>query len=123
MTNKISENDPVFRELKRLKEHCRIIWSILLTSPTVYVQTICSLNKHRADVICDPLILHSEILVLQETMTTLNDTFSILGHSLVCQVDDKASTPGFGILIYSQSVFVSRYSHILVIIMVWLKYL
>ena len=74
-----------------------------MTSPTVYCQNIRSLNKHCADVICDPLILHSEILVLQETMTTLNDTFSIPGHSLVSRVDGKARTPGSGTHIYSQS--------------------
>ena len=103
LTNKISENDPVFRELKRLKEHCSIIWSILLTSPTVYVQNIRSLNKHCADVICDPLILHSEILVLQETMTTLNDTFSIPGHLPISRVDGKARIPGSGTHIYSRN--------------------
>ena len=103
LTNKISENDPVFRELKRLKEHCSIIWSILLTSPTVYVQNIRSLNKHCADVICDPLILHSEILVLQETMTTLNDTFSIPGHFPISRVDGKARIPGSGTHIYSRN--------------------
>ena len=44
LTNKISDNDPVFQELKRLKEHSSIIWLILFTSPTVYFQNIRSLN-------------------------------------------------------------------------------
>ena len=69
LTNKLSDKDPVFRELKRLREHCSIIWSIPLTSPTVYVHNVRSLNKHFGDILADPLTLESEILVFQETMS------------------------------------------------------
>ena len=58
LTNKISENDPVFRELKRLKEHCSIIWSIILTSITSYIHNVRLLKKHWEDLIVDPVILH-----------------------------------------------------------------
>ena len=44
LTNRISEKDP-------LNEHCIILCSIKLTSPTVYVQNIRSLNKHCVDLI------------------------------------------------------------------------
>ena len=86
LSNKISEKDPVFRELKRLKRMCSIIWSIELTSPTIYFHNIRSLQKHCEDLVSDSLIVQSEILMLQETMTTPNDTFTIPGHSLVCKV-------------------------------------
>ena len=61
LTNRISEKDPVFQEIKRSNEHCNFLWSIKLTSPTVYVQNIRSLNKHCVDLICDPLILYKKL--------------------------------------------------------------
>ena len=93
LTNRISEKDPVFQE----------IWSIKLTSPTVYVPNIRSLNKHCLDLICDPLILHSTILVLQETMTKSNDIFNIHGHFPISRVDSNSRIPGSGTHIYSRN--------------------
>ena len=49
------------------------------------------------------LIVQSQILILQETMTTLIDTLYILGHSPVCRVDDKESIPGSSTGVYSQT--------------------
>ena len=43
------------------------------------------------------------MLILQETMTTLNDTFAIPGHYLVCKLDGKARTPDSGTHIYSRN--------------------
>ena len=103
LSNKISEKDPVLRELKRLKQMCSIIWSIEFTSPTIYFHNIRSLQKLCEDLVSDSIIVHSEILILQETMTTPNDTFTIPGHSLVCRVDGKARTPGSGKHIYSRN--------------------
>ena len=77
LTNKISERDPVFRELKRLNELCSIIWPIRLTSPTIYFHNVRSLNLHSEDLISDSLIAQLQILILQETMTTLIDTLDI----------------------------------------------
>ena len=111
LTNKLSDKDPVFRELKRLREHCSIIWSIPLTSSTVYVHNVRSLDKHFGDILADPLTLESEILVFQETMTTLNDTFDIPGHSLVCRVDGDTRTPGSGTHIYSRNSVVCKSIH------------
>ena len=102
-TNRISEKDPVFQEIKRLNEHCSILLSIKLTTPTVYVQNIRSLNKHCVDLIYDPLILHSTILVLQETRTKSNDIFNIHGHFPISRVDSKARIPGSGTNIYSRN--------------------
>ena len=79
---------------------CRIIWSIEITSPTIYFHNIRSLQKHCEDLVSDSLIVHSEVLILQETMTTSNDIFTIPGHSLVCRVDGKARTPGSGTHVY-----------------------
>ena len=87
-----------------MNEHCNILWSIKLTSPTVYVQNIRSLNTHCLDLICDPLILHSEILVLQETTTKSNDIFNSHGHFPISRVDCKARIPGSGTHIYSQNL-------------------
>ena len=61
------------------------------------------MNKHCVDLICDPLILHSEILVLQETMTKSNDIFNIHGHFPIIRVDSKARIPGSGTHIYSRN--------------------
>ena len=83
MTNKISENDPVFRELKQLKQHCSIIWSILLTIPTIYIHNVRSFNIHWEDLIVDPVIFQSQVLILQETMTLSTDRFNIPGHTLI----------------------------------------
>ena len=103
LTNKISENDPVFRELKRLKEHCSIIWSILLTSPTIYIHNVRSLNKHWEDLIVDPVILQSQVLVFQETMTLSTDCFNIPGHTLIGRIDGNARVSGSGTHIYSRN--------------------
>ena len=59
LTNKSSEKDPVHLELKRLKEHCAITWSIPLFSRDIYVHNVRSLNKHCDDLIVDRLILNS----------------------------------------------------------------
>ena len=64
LSNKISEKDPVIREHKRLKQMCSIIWSIELTSPTIYFHNIRSLQKHCEDLVSDSLIVHSEILIV-----------------------------------------------------------
>ena len=61
------------------------------------------MNKHCLDLICDPLILHSEILVLQEAMTKSNDIFNIYGHFPISRVDSKARIPGSGTHIYSRN--------------------
>ena len=101
MTNKISQNDPVFRELKRLKQLCSIIWSILLTSPTIYIHNVRSLNKHWEDLIVDPVIFQSQVLVLQETMTLSTNCFNIHGHTLIGKTDGRVS--GSGTHIYSRN--------------------
>ena len=44
LSNKLSEKDPVFFLLKRLKEHFGIIWSIPLTKSDIYVLNVRSLN-------------------------------------------------------------------------------
>ena len=54
--------------------------SIPLISTDVYIHNVRSLNKHWEDLIVDPLILQSQVLVLQETMTLSTDRFDILGH-------------------------------------------
>ena len=91
---------PVFQEIKRLNEHYNILFSLKFTSRIVFIQNIRSRNEHYGDVIGDPLILHSEILVLQETMTKSNDIFNIHGHFPGCRVDGNARTPRSRILIY-----------------------
>ena len=68
LTNKLSENDPVYMEFKRLREDCTIMWSIPLFSPDIYVHNVRSLNKHWEDLFVDSLIEQSLVLVLQETM-------------------------------------------------------
>ena len=77
LTNKLSEKDPVHLELKRLNEHCAIIWSIPLISPDIYVHNVHSLDKHWKDLTVDPLIVQFQVLILQETMTLSTDNFNI----------------------------------------------
>ena len=72
LTNKISEKDPVFQEITRFNEHCNILWSIKLTNPIVYVQNIRSLNNYCVDILCDPLILHSENTGLPRNYDEIN---------------------------------------------------
>ena len=103
LTNKLSEKDPVHLELKRLRVHCAIMWSIPLTSPDIYVHNVRSLNKHWEDLIADPLIVQSQVLVLQETMTLSSDNFNIPGHALIGRIDGKARTPGSGTHVYSRN--------------------
>ena len=40
LTNKLSEKDPVHLELKRLREHCPIMWSIPLISSDIYIHNV-----------------------------------------------------------------------------------
>ena len=103
LANKLSEKDPVHLELKRLREHCSIMWSIPLTSPDIYVHNVRPLNKHCADLTVNPLILQSQVLILQETMTLFTDNFNIPGHSLIGRIDGSARTPGSGTHIYSRN--------------------
>ena len=96
LTNNLSEKDPVHLELKRLTEHCAIMWSIPLISPDIYVHNVRSLNKHWEDLTVDPLIVQSQVLILQETMTLSTDNFNIPGHTLIGRVDYNARLPGSG---------------------------
>ena len=108
LTNKLLEKDPVHLELKRLREHCSIMWSIPLTSPDIYVHNVRSLNKHCGDLTVNPLILQSQVLILQETMTLSTDNFNIPGHSLIGIIDSNARTPGSGTHIYSRNPTMCR---------------
>ena len=103
LTNKLSEKDPVYMELKRLKEHCAIMWSIPLISQDIYVHNVRSLNKHWEDLSVNPLIVQSQVLVLQETMTLSADNFNIPGHTLIGRIDGNARVAGSGIHIYSRN--------------------
>ena len=47
------------------------------------------LNKHCDDLTVDQLILQSQVLVLQETMTLSTDSFNIPGHTLIGKIDGK----------------------------------
>ena len=74
------------------------MWSIPLTSPDIYVHNVRSLNKHCGDLTVNPLILQSQVLILQETMNLSTDNFNIPGHSLIGRIDGSARTPGSGII-------------------------
>ena len=67
LTNSLTEKDHVHLELKRLREHCAIMWSIPLISPDIYLHNVRSLNKHWEDLTVDQLIVQSQVLILQET--------------------------------------------------------
>ena len=88
-------------EIKRLREHCAIIWSIPLISPDIYVHNVRSLNKHLEDLSVDPLIVQSQVLLLQETMTLSTDNFNIPGHTLIGRIDGNARVAGSATHIYS----------------------
>ena len=103
LTNKLTEKDPVHLELKRLNEHCAIMWSVPLTSPGIYIHNVRSLNKHWVDLTVDQLIVQSQVLVLQETMTLSTDNFVIPGHTLISRFDSNARLPGSGTHIYSRN--------------------
>ena len=103
LSNKLSEKDPVHLELMRLKEHCNIMWSIPLISPAIYIHNVRSLNIHWEDLIVDPPILESQVLVLQETMTLSTDSFDIPIHTLIGRTDGNARTFGSGTHIYSRN--------------------
>ena len=61
LINKLSEKDPVYMELKRLREHCTIVWSIPTISPKIYIHNVRSLNKHWEDLIVAPVILQTSV--------------------------------------------------------------
>ena len=103
LANKLSEKDPVHLELKRLREHCSIMWYIPLNSPDIYVHNVRSLNKHCDDLTVHQLILQSQVLVIQETMTLSTDSFNIPGHTLIGKIDGNARIPGSGTHIYSRN--------------------
>ena len=103
LSNTLSEKDPVQLELKRLRELCTIIWSIPLNSPDIYIHNVHSLNKHWEDLIVDPLIVQSQGLVLQETMTLYTDSFDIPGYTLIGRIDGNARVAGSGAHIYSRN--------------------
>ena len=109
---KLSEKDPVYIELKRLRETYAITWSIPTRSPDICVLNIRSLNKHWKDLVCDPLLNQSSILILQETMTIESDDITIPGYSLITRVVGKQRTAGSGSQIYCKNqdctVFLSQ---------------
>ena len=102
LINKLSEKDPVHLELKRLREHCAIMWSIPLNSPDIYVHNVRSLNKHWEDLTVNSLIIQSQELILQETMTLSTDNFNIPVHTLIGRIDGSASLSDSGTHIYSR---------------------
>ena len=99
----LSEKYPVHLELKRLTEHFAIMWSIPLIGPEIYVHNVRSLNKHWEDLTVDPLIVQSQVLILQETMTLSTDNFNIPGHTLIGRIDGNARLPGSGSNIYTNN--------------------
>ena len=109
LTNKLSEKDPVHLELKRLREHCAILWSIPLISPDIYIHNVRSLNKHLEDLTVNSFIVHSQVLILQETMTLSTDNFNIPGHTLIGRIDSSARTPGSGTHIYTRSPVLCKF--------------
>ena len=109
LINKLSEKDPVHLELKRLREHCAIMWSIPLTSPDIYVHNVRSLNKHWEDLTVNSLVLHSQVLILQETMTLSTDNYNIRGHTLISRIDSNARLPGSGTHIYTRNAALCKF--------------
>ena len=101
LTNKLSEKDYVHLELKRLREHCAIMWSIPLISPDIMT--------HWEDLTVDPLIVKSQVLILQETMTLSTDNFNIPGHSLIGRIDSNTRLPGSGTHIYTRNQLCVRF--------------
>ena len=111
LTNKLSEKDPVHLELERLREHCAIMWSIPLTSPDIYVHNVRSLNKHWEweDLTVNSLIVHSQVLILQESMTLSTDNYNIPGHTLISRIDSNARLPGSGAHIYTRNAALCKF--------------
>ena len=72
------------------------MWFIPLISPDIYVHNVRSLNKHWEDLTVDPLIVQSQVLILQEKMTLSTDNFNIPGHTLICRIESNARLPGSG---------------------------
>ena len=106
---------------------CSIIWSIKLTSPTIYFHNIRSLQKHCEDLVSDSLIVQSEILILQKQCPNRMIHLLSPGHSLVCIVDGNTRTPGSGTHIYSRNPVIchTKLEHtpvliVLVILRQWL---
>ena len=97
------ERDPVFRELKRLRENCAITWSIPTISPDICVLNIRSLNKHLKDIACDPILYQSSMLILQETMTIELDDNPIPGYNIITRIDGKQRIPGSGSIVYCKN--------------------
>ena len=89
--------------LKQVKEHCAIMWSIPLISPDIYLHNVRSLNKHWEDLTVDPLIVQSQVLILQETMPLSTDNFNIPGHTLIGRINSNARLPGSGTHIYARN--------------------
>ena len=77
------------------------MWSIPLTSPDIYVHNVRSLNKHWEDLTLNSLVLHSQVLILQETITLSTDNYNIPGHTLISRIDSNARLPGSGTHIYT----------------------
>ena len=85
--------------------HCSIIWSILLTSPTIYIHSVRSLNKDWESLKVNPVIFQSQVLVLQETMSSSTDCFNIPGHTLIGRIDGNARVSGSGTHINSRNPY------------------
>ena len=79
------------------------MWSIPLTSPDIFVHDVRSLNTHWEDLTVDPLIVQSQVLILQETMTLSTDNFNIPGHTLIGRIDSSSRLPGSGTHIYTRN--------------------
>ena len=79
------------------------MWSIPLTSSDIYVHNVRSLNKHWEDLTVDPLIVQSQVLILQETMTLSTDDFNIPGYTLIGRIDSSSRLPGSGTHIYTRN--------------------
>ena len=79
------------------------MWSIPLISPDIHGHNVRSLNKHWEDLNVDPLIVQSQVLILQETMTLSTDNFNIPGHTLIGRIDVNGRVAGSGTHIYTRN--------------------
>ena len=90
-----------FHQLRPVKDS--YVFQIPLISPDIYVHNVRSLNKHWEDLTVDPLIVQSQVLILQETMTLSTDNFNIPGHTLIGRINSSSRLAGSGTHIYAHN--------------------
>lgn len=68
-----------------------------VTRFTAFYHNVQSLRKHHADIVCDPIPMAADLLLMVETWTLPTDSYEFPGFELVGRIDCKDKRSGSGV--------------------------